>query len=155
MLVGRVIQGAAGGIFPLALGIIRDEFPRERVAGGIGLMSALLCVGAGLGFVLTGPIADNLSYHWLFWLPLIPIVAATVLTYLLIPESPVRVPGQVNWLAAILMSAGLVLVLVAVSQTSSWHWLSAKTPGASPPGRHARAWVRVETRRGSRSSTCG
>ena len=31
MLVGRVVQGAAGGIFPLAFGIIRDEFPRERV----------------------------------------------------------------------------------------------------------------------------
>jgi predicted MFS family arabinose efflux permease len=26
MLVGRVIQGAAGGIFPLSFGIIRDEF---------------------------------------------------------------------------------------------------------------------------------
>ena len=49
MLVGRVIQGAAGGIFPLAFGIIRDEFPRERVAGGIGLMSALLGVGGGVG----------------------------------------------------------------------------------------------------------
>ena len=32
MLAGRVVQGAAGGIFPLAFGIIRDEFPRERVA---------------------------------------------------------------------------------------------------------------------------
>src|SRR6266851_3297700 len=47
MLVGRVVQGAAGGIFPLAFGIIRDEFPRERVAGAIGLMSALLGVGGG------------------------------------------------------------------------------------------------------------
>ena len=47
MIVGRVIQGAAGGIFPLAFGIIRDEFPHERVAGGIGLMSALLGVGGG------------------------------------------------------------------------------------------------------------
>jgi Major Facilitator Superfamily len=36
MLVGRVVQGAAGGVFPLAFGIIRDEFPRERVAGAIG-----------------------------------------------------------------------------------------------------------------------
>jgi EmrB/QacA subfamily drug resistance transporter len=147
MLVGRVIQGAAGGIFPLAFGIIRDEFPRERVAGGIGLMSALLGVGAGLGFVLAGPIADNLSYHYLFWLPLIPIAAATVLTHLFIPESPVRVPGQVNWLAAILMSSGLVLVLVAVSQTSSWHWLSAKTLGCIAAGAVLLAlWVRVETR---------
>ena len=43
--------------------------------------------------MLAGPIADNLSYHYLFWLPLIPIVAATVLTHLFVPESPVRVPG--------------------------------------------------------------
>ena len=78
MLVGRVIQGAAGGIFPLAFGIIRDEFPRERVAAGIGLMSALLGVGGGAGVVLAGPIVDHLSFHYLFWLPLVPIVAATV-----------------------------------------------------------------------------
>jgi EmrB/QacA subfamily drug resistance transporter len=147
MLVGRVIQGAAGGIFPLAFGIIRDEFPRERVAGGIGLMSALLGVGAGAGFVLAGPIADNLSYHYLFWLPLIPIMVATVLTQLLVPESPIRVPGRVNWLAAALMSVGLVLVLVAVTQASSWHWLSAKTLTCIAAGVVVLVlWVRVESR---------
>src|ERR1700749_3687147 len=26
MLIGRILQGAAGGIFPLAFGIVRDEF---------------------------------------------------------------------------------------------------------------------------------
>src|SRR5262245_65165933 len=93
MLLGRVIQGAAGGIFPLAFGIIRDEFPRERIAGGIGLMSALLGVGGGLGVVLAGPIVDNLSYHYLFWLPLIPILVATAAAYLVVPASPVRVAG--------------------------------------------------------------
>ena len=45
MLVGRVIQGTGGAVFPLAFGIIRDEFPAERVAGAIGVMSAIL--GAG------------------------------------------------------------------------------------------------------------
>ena len=33
MILGRVIQGAGGGIFPLAFSIIRDEFPNERVPG--------------------------------------------------------------------------------------------------------------------------
>ena len=70
MVAGRVIQGAGGGIFPLAFAIIRDEFPPERVAGGIGLMSALLGIGAGAGVVLAGVIVENLSYHWLFWFPL-------------------------------------------------------------------------------------
>jgi MFS family permease len=134
MLVGRVVQGAAGGIFPLAFGIIRDEFPRDRVAGGVGLMSALLGVGGGAGVVLAGPIADSLSSHYLFWLPLIPIAAATVFTHLVVPESPVRVPSRVNWTAAALMATGLVLVLVAVSQAPTWHWLSAKTLGCIAGG---------------------
>jgi EmrB/QacA subfamily drug resistance transporter len=129
MLVGRVIQGAAGGIFPLAFGIIRDEFPRERVAGAIGLMSALLGVGGGAGVVLAGPIVDHLSFHYLFWLPLIPLVVATVAIHVFVPESPIRVPGRVNWLGAALMSVGLAAVLVAVSESPAWHWLSAKTLG--------------------------
>jgi EmrB/QacA subfamily drug resistance transporter len=146
MIAGRVIQGAAGGIFPLAFGIIRDEFPRERVAAGIGLMSALLGVGGGAGVVLAGPIVDNLSFHYLFWLPLIPIVAATVAIHVFVPESPVRVPGRVNWTGAALMSAGLALVLVAVSETATWHWLSARTLGVIAAGLVLLAlWVRSES----------
>ncbi len=147
MLVGRVIQGAAGGIFPLAIGIIRDEFPRERVASAIGLMSALLGVGGGLGVVLAGPIVDHLSFHFLFWLPLIPVVAATVATRVFVPESPVRTPGRVNWTGAALMSAGLVAVLVAISQAVNWHWLSSRTLGCFALGLVLLAlWVRSETR---------
>ena len=135
MLVGRVVQGAAGGIFPLAFGIIRDEFPRERVAGGIGLMSALLGVGGGAGVVLAGPIVDHLS------LPLAVLAAAGPArrrprsrSHLFVPESPVRVPGRVNWAGAALMSVGLAAVLLAVSETATWHWLSAKTLGVLAVG---------------------
>jgi MFS family permease len=45
LTVGRIIQGVAGGIFPLAFAIVRDEFPADRVAGSIGLMLPP-CVGA-------------------------------------------------------------------------------------------------------------
>ena len=34
MIAARTIQGLGGAIFPLSFGIIRDEFPRERVAAG-------------------------------------------------------------------------------------------------------------------------
>ncbi len=37
MIVARVIQGFAGGMLPFAFGIIRDEFPAERVAGAVGI----------------------------------------------------------------------------------------------------------------------
>jgi EmrB/QacA subfamily drug resistance transporter len=147
MLIGRVVQGAAGGIFPLAFGIIRDEFPRERVAGAVGLMAALAGVGAGLGVVLAGPIVDHLTYHWLFWLPLVPLVVTTVAIHFVVPESPVRVPGRLNWTGAVLMAIGLGAVLLAVSETAVWHWVSAKTLVVGAVGAvFLVAWVRNERR---------
>ena len=125
MLVGRVIQGTGGAVFPLAFGIIRDEFPAERVAGAIGVMSAILGAGAGAGIVLAGPILVHLNYHWLFWIPMIMSAIATVATYLFVRESPVRAPGRINWLGAVLMSAWLVTGLLAISYAPMWGWANS------------------------------
>ncbi len=147
LIAARFIQGAGGGIFPLAYGIVRDEFPAEKVAGGIGLLSAILGVGGSLGIVLSGVIIEHLSYHWLFWIPLVAIVLAAVATRRLVPESPVRTPGRVNWLAAALMTIGLSALLLAISQTTTWGWVSAKTFGLALFGAaFTLAWIRVEAR---------
>ncbi len=122
MLVGRVIQGAGGAIFPLAFSIIRDEFPHERVVGAIGFLSSILGVGAGLGIVLAGPIITHLSYHWLFWFPLVLCVASAIATLRYVPESPIRSPGHVNVTGGVLMSAWLVTGLLAVSEGPIIGW---------------------------------
>jgi MFS family permease len=129
MLAGRIVQGAGGAVFPLAFGIIRDEFPREKVAGAIGMLSAVLGVGVGAGIVLAGPIVDHLTYHWLFWIPLVLSFGATVATFVFVPESPVRAPGRVNWLGASIMSAWLISLLVGVSYGPTWGWASGRVLG--------------------------
>ncbi len=147
MIIGRVIQGAGGGIFPLAFGIVRDEFPRDRVAGSIGILSSILGIGGGIGVVLGGLIVEHLDYHWLFWIPLVASVAAAICTWRFVPESPVRVPGRVNWLAAALMSIGFVCVLIAISETITWGWGSPKTLSLLAVGLiTCVAWVTVEVR---------
>ena len=123
------MQGAGGAVFPLAFGIIRDEFPPPKVAGAIGFMSAILGVGVGTGIVLAGPIVEHLSYHWLFWIPLVMSLGATVCTFIFVPESPVRAPGHINWAGALLMSSWLVTGLLAVSYGPTWGWRSDSVLG--------------------------
>jgi EmrB/QacA subfamily drug resistance transporter len=127
LIVARVIQGVAGGIFPLAFSIARDEFPPERVAGSIGLMSSILGVGGGAGLVVGALIVEHLGWHWLFWIPLVVTLLAAFFTWRYIPESPVRSPGRINWLAAALMSVGIASLLIAVAQTTVWGWGGSKT----------------------------
>ena len=93
------------------------------------MIAALLAVGGGLGLVLAGPIVNSLDYHWLFWIPGAVVAVAAVATQLLMPESPIRTPGRISWLAALLLSGWLVALLVAVSEAPSWGWGSAPVLG--------------------------
>jgi EmrB/QacA subfamily drug resistance transporter len=147
MIIARTIQGLGGAIFPLAFGILRDEFPRERVASAIALMSGILGIGGGLGIVLAGPILQNLDYHWLFWIPLVVTAASAAAAMILIPESTLRAPGSVHWLGAILLSGWLVGLLLAVSEAATWGWGSTKTIGLIVVSAVIAAfWVRAEAR---------
>jgi EmrB/QacA subfamily drug resistance transporter len=129
MIVARAVQGIGGGVLPLAFGIIRDEFPGARVPGAIGTISALIAVGGGAGTVLAGPIVDAFDYHWLFWFPLIVLVLAAVAAFVLVPESPSRAGGSVNWTTAALLSVWLVCLLLAVSEAPTWGWGSPAVLG--------------------------
>ena len=147
MIVARVIQGAGGGMIPVAFGIIRDEFPAGKVATAVGTIAGLTSVGGGLGIVLAGPIVDGLGYRWLFWLPLIGTVLAAVGAVLFVPESPVRSPGRISWLPTVLLSGWLAALLVALSEASSWGWGSAAVIGLLAAAVVlALAWVIAELR---------
>ncbi len=147
MIAARVIQGLGGGMLPVAFGIIRDEFPAERVAGAVGVIASLTAVGGGLGIVLAGPITEALDYHWLFWIPLILTIVAAVAAVAFIPESAVRTPGRISWLPAVLLSAWLVALLVALSEAPAWGWRSGKVLGMLAASVVlAAAWLLAELR---------
>jgi EmrB/QacA subfamily drug resistance transporter len=147
LIVARIIQGVAGGIFPLAMSIVRDEFPAEHVAGSIGLISSILGIGGGCGLVIGGLIVEHLSWHWLFWFPLAVTLLAAFCTWRFVPESPVRAPGHVNWLAAALMSIGMCCVLIAIAQSTVWGWGGTRTLVLFAAGfAICAAWIVVELR---------
>ncbi|TCC46851.1 MFS transporter [Kribbella capetownensis] len=127
LIAARVVQGVGGAVFPLSFGIIRDEFPSERVPSMVGVVSAIIAAGGGLGIVLAGPIVEALGWRWLFWIPLIVIAVASALVRRYVPESPVRVPGRIDWLAAAFLSGWLIALLLPLSAGRQWGWGSPRT----------------------------
>jgi EmrB/QacA subfamily drug resistance transporter len=147
VVLGRVLQGIGGGIFPLCFGIIRDEFPRERVGQSIGLISATLGIGGGVGLVIGGLLVDHASYHWIFWMAAAMAAAAAVAIELYIPESPVRTPGKVDFRGAAVLGVGLLLPMIAVARANTWGWGAPKTLGLVAAGLAILvAWVQLERR---------
>jgi EmrB/QacA subfamily drug resistance transporter len=128
VIAGRVIQGVAGGVFPLAFGIIRDTFPRERVPAAIGLLSAVFGIGGGIGLPLSGVIVDNVDVSWLFWVGLIGLPAALA-AHRLVPASPAVVRTRIDWLGAALLSVALAGLLLGVTESNRLGWTSPVTVG--------------------------
>jgi MFS family permease len=122
-----VVQGSAGAILPLSIGIVRDELPHARVPATIGLLSAIFGIGAGVGIVAAGPIVQHLNWHWLFWLPAVLVVVALAGAIFGMKESPVRKPGHLDFVGAFILAVTLVALLLAVDKGQTWGWGDWKT----------------------------
>jgi MFS family permease len=130
MIAGRMVQGAGGAIFPLAIGIVRDEFPPERVAVSIGSISSTFGIGGGAGLVIAGVLVEAIGVDAIFWLSLVVTVVAAWATWRYIPESPVRVAvTKIDVGGATLMSAALAALLLGVAEGNNWGWTSARVLG--------------------------
>ncbi|MCU1593632.1 MAG: transporter [Frankiales bacterium] len=127
VIVGRVVQGIAGGMFPLVFGIIRDELPPEKVGSAIGFVSSTLGIGGGVGLLLGGAMVDTFGYTSIFWLGTLASVISVITIQLLVPESELREPGKLDLRGAAVLSVGLVLALFGVSKGRAWGFTDART----------------------------
>ncbi|NKY98081.1 MFS transporter [Nocardiopsis alborubida] len=129
MLIGRAMQGFGASLIPVGMSIMRDELPREKLSGGIALMSATLGIGAALGLPLSGVLYSAFGWTSLFWSAAAVGAVLLVLIRLLVEESPQRFPGRFDITGALVLSVVLVGFLLALSKGSSWGWTSGQTLG--------------------------
>jgi MFS family permease len=125
LIVARALQGASLGVIPLGISIMRDVLPEGRVGSGVALMSSSLGIGGAIGLPLTGLVAEQASWRWLF-------AGAAVLGALLVvavlrwvDESPVRAGGRFDLPGAIGLAVALVCLLLAISKGVEWGALPA------------------------------
>jgi MFS family permease len=147
LIVFRGVQGFGGAVFPLSFAIVYDEFPRERVAAGIGMVSAILGVGGGLGLVLSGLLSDLGSWRWIFAVGSAIVAIATVGVRRFVPESPVKTPSKLDPLGAALLSGALLTLLLGLTEGPDWGWTSGRVLALFAAAVVLTlVWVRVELR---------
>ena len=126
LIVFRAIQGVGGAVYPLCFSIIRDETPPERMGVAMGLISSMLGLGGGLGLVMSGVIVDHASWRWLFVVGAVFGTLGMGLVRAFIPPSPHRSPARLDIPGALLLSAGLIVILVGLTEGRSWGWDSPR-----------------------------
>ncbi len=122
MIALRGFQGLAFCMFPLAFSIIRDEFPRDRIAVAQGVISAMFGVGTAVGFVLGGTVTDKLGWQWTYHTVAPFAFLATAVVAWKVRESPVRLKAKPDYVGAALLGAALVSFLVGVTEARNRGW---------------------------------
>ncbi|WP_040820265.1 MFS transporter [Nocardia jiangxiensis] len=149
LLAGRTLQGVATAIFPLALSVLRDEIPAERLHGAMAIVSGTLAFGGGIGLVTTGLLTQGSDpgYHVVFWFTAGLAVVALALAAIVVPATGTRHPGSVDLPGAITLGGALILLLLPISQGHEWGWTSAATLGCFGGAIvMAALWVLIERR---------
>ena len=140
LLLARVLQGASYGLFPLSIGVLRRELPHARLGVAMSVVSSTLGVGGVVGLVATGLLSGNgADYRTPFWLGLGVALLSLALAARVLPRRPPTASGRVDWWGALVLGAGLVLLLLPISQGHTWGWAlpgRARLPGRG--GRRAR-----------------
>ncbi|MGB6463085.1 MAG: MFS transporter [Nitrosotalea sp.] len=77
MLAVRIIQGIGMSMFPIAFGMIREQFPIKKLAIGQGIITSMFAGGAVIGLVAGGHLIQNYGWQSTFF-SIIPIALALI-----------------------------------------------------------------------------
>jgi predicted MFS family arabinose efflux permease len=129
LIAARALSGAAAAVVPLSISILRDELPPARRGSAVALMSSTVGIGAALGLPLAAVIVQYANWHTMFWVTSALGAAGVTLVWWAVRESPAREPGRFDVPGTIGLAAGLVCLLLGVSQGGQWGWGSARVVG--------------------------
>jgi EmrB/QacA subfamily drug resistance transporter len=133
MLIGaRAVQGlGAAVVTPAALSIVSTTFTEGRERNkALGAWGGVAGSGAAAGVLFGGLLTKYLGWEWIFWVNVPVGVAVLVLTPIYVRESRREdVVHEYDPLGAILVTAGLVSLVYAISQAPDEGWASFQTIG--------------------------
>lgn len=131
-------QGAAANV-PTAIGILGVTFPPGRAKNyAFSTYAAGAPLGSIFGNILSGFIAEYANWKWVFGASAIMAGLISVTSFFVIPPPPPSVvqrqsgkkrsAGSVDWIGAVLVTVGLLLLLFSLTEGNVVGWSTPWIP---------------------------
>jgi MFS family permease len=127
LLVGRGLQGVGLGILPVAMAIARRHLPTEKARRTIATLSVTTAIGVGLGYPVTGLIAQAWDFRAAYWFGVITVGAALILAAVVLPPRSDAGSRRLDTVGAALISLVVVGLSVVLSEGGGWGWTSGRS----------------------------
>lgn len=139
LLAGRGLQGIGLGLVPLALTVVRGALGPEASRPAVALLSVTASAGVGLGYPVTGLLADLGGVRAPFWFGAAAATLTLGLVFPVLPSTAHRPARPLDWRGAVLLGAGLVALLLGLAEGREWGWTSPRLVAAAALGAAALA----------------
>jgi MFS transporter, DHA2 family, multidrug resistance protein len=130
MILFRALQGLLGAsMIPTVFTSSFYFFQGQRRVYAAAVIGTIASIAPTLGPVIGGWITDTLNWHWLFYINLLPGVAITILTPILvrIDKPDLSLIKGADYLGIVLMAVGLGTLEYVLEEGTRWNWFSDDT----------------------------
>ena len=123
LIIARCVQGVGAALLvPGSLAIISACFDEDSRGKAIGTWSGFTAITTALGPVLGGWLIQYASWRWAFLLNLPLALAVVAISHRHVPESRGSEVTRVDWLGALLATAGLAGVVTGFLESARLGW---------------------------------
>ena len=130
MIVFRALQGALGGsMIPTVYTTAFYYFSGQQRVFAAALVGSLSSLAPSLGPTIGGWITDNYSWHWLFFINLVPgIIVTTVVPILVRVDRPdLSLLKNADYPGIVLMAISLGCLEYTLEEGARWDWFGDET----------------------------
>ena len=147
LLLGRAAQGVGLALTSMLMGVVRDHLSDKRSGSTIALLSVASTAGVGVGYPLSGFLAEHGGLRLAYGFGAAMTVMAFAVALRVVPASTRERATRIEVPGAVLLALPLTLVLVLISETALWRsrpWTAGVLAAIAVVA--AGIWVRVELR---------
>jgi MFS family permease len=129
-VASRAVLGLSAAV-PLIYAILRARSTSAgRTNRGVGVITVAIGIGIAVSYLLSGVIIQaHGSVRTVFWVMTALSVVTLALAWLVLPDAHTRSAQSVDWGGAIGVSAGLVCIVLAITEGNTWQWSSGQVIG--------------------------